>query len=131
MDACRGGITSVIQRSFRVEERSSRTGEPFRKPWVSYPIVILDHCPTVMLNVVKHLDTSTYALQILRFAQDDRGKRKVEKQFSDRLGGVQKSSGLLCRQCKKSVALYDPCPSLQAEAGRGRGRLLHVIAADH
>ena len=73
-----------------MEERSSRTGEPFRKPWVSYPIVILDHYPTVMLNVVKHLNTSTYALQILRFAQDDRGKRKVEKQFSDSLGECTK-----------------------------------------
>ena len=53
-------------------------GRACPKTWSPYP--------TALLSGVKRLNTSTYALQILRFAQEDRGKGKAEQQFSDRLG---------------------------------------------
>ena len=49
-------------------DRKNMGGESVRKPWTTYP--------TVMLNVVKHLNTSTSRKQISHFVRNDREKGK-------------------------------------------------------
>ena len=63
-----------------------------------------------MLNGVKHLNTSTYALQILRFAQDDREKGKWKNNFRTGWGdgSVLPSSIVRMRLKKKEEGMsYD------------------------
>lgn len=60
--------------------RKKTPGEPVRKPYKLYHLVIL--------NGVKNLKISTLCLQILRFTQNDRTKGKQKIVFGQPGGGI-------------------------------------------
>ena len=92
-----------------------RVGEPVRKPWPTYP--------TVMLNIVKHLNASLCANRFLT-AFEMTGKKEIGKQFSDSLGvvkhGVSEIQSLDCCPLLAVVLSYF-CPFLTVIPNVGEG----------